>query len=106
MPLRWRLRGVASVAGGLLAAVASRLVTVGRRPQGIAAGADGHEERIKADRAGCQPTYLRRHTAPARTPPRRRVERAREVGALPHGTGAARPRRRHEGATGRSMGHG
>ena len=37
---------------GLLAAVAGRLVTVGRRPQGIAAGAEGHAERIKADRTG------------------------------------------------------
>ena len=41
-PRGWRT-GVASDAG-------SALVTVGRPPQGIADGADGHAERIEADR--------------------------------------------------------
>ena len=59
MPPRWRLPGVASVTGWGLARVECRLATVGRRPQGIADGADGHAERIEADRT--VPTYLRRH---------------------------------------------
>ena len=41
--------GVASVTGRGLTGLAGRLVTVGRRPQGIAAGADGHAARIEAD---------------------------------------------------------
>ena len=40
MPPRWRLSGVASVTGWGLARVECRLATVGRRPQGIADGAD------------------------------------------------------------------
>ena len=49
--------GVASVTGRGMAGLACRLVTVGRRPQGIADGANGHAARIEADRAGV-PTYL------------------------------------------------
>ena len=58
MPSRWRLPGVASVAaGGLLAADAGRLATVGRRPQGIADGrGPGRAARIEADRGRCRPT--------------------------------------------------
>ena len=63
--------GVANTAGGHLGGACGPAGD-GRAPdQGIAAGADGHAERIKADRT--VPTYLRRHAAPARTPPRRRV---------------------------------
>ena len=55
MPPRWRLpgcRGRRTAPGRGLAGLAGRLVTVGRPPQGIADGADGHAERIEADRAG------------------------------------------------------
>ena len=38
-------------AGEGLAGLAGRLVTVGRRSQGIADGVDGHAVRIEADRA-------------------------------------------------------
>ena len=41
---------VVEAAGRGLAGFAGRLVTVERPPQGIADGADGHAERIKADR--------------------------------------------------------
>ena len=96
---------VVEAAGRGLAGLAGRLVTVGSPPQGIADGADGHAERIEADRAGVAdlPAEARRAGTDATTAT---GGKTREVGALPHGTGAAPPRRRHEGATGRSMGHG
>ena len=50
MPPLVAAAGVASVTGRGLTGLAGRLATVGRRPQGIADGADGHAERIEADR--------------------------------------------------------